>query len=359
MSRTILSLCSGVGGLELGLERAGVGIVETQIEIDLYCRRVLDKHYPHARRMLDIKRAWRDVGRHNVVCAGFPCQPVSVAGKRKAQNDERWLWPYVAAAIEVASPQLVVLENVTGLRSAGLRDVLADLAEIGFDATWDHLSAADVGAPHIRPRIFIAAWRPVVDTEGQRWGQRRLSERTAPEEPEARGASGDGGGIPPVADAHREGKPQPGGSFEQSGRRSGHRVELRLEPVAEPRRGGPPVAGEVGQGADLADSDGARSQVRKDVGRDGGEELSSTLRGRGRPVEPDVGGGLDGLLSRVDAHRWPAGRGRIQFEWEPPRTTTPFKGRGQRIKMLGNAVVPQVAEAVGRWALACAGMEVE
>lgn len=335
--RTILSLCSGIGGLELGLERAGVGIVETQIEIDLYCRRVLDKHYPHARRMLDIKRAWRDVGRHNVVCAGFPCQPVSTAGKRKAQNDERWLWPYVAAAIEVASPQLIVLENVTGLRSAGLRDVLADLAEIGFDATWDRLSAADVGAPHIRPRIFIAAWRPVVDTEGQRRSQRRLSERTTPEEPEARSASGDGSGTPSVADADR--------------------VELRLEPIASPRRGGPPVAGEVGQGADLADSDGARSQVRKDVGRDGGEELSSTLRGRGGPVEPDVGGGLDGLLSRVDAHRWPAGRGRIQFEWEPPRTTAPFKGRGQRIKMLGNAVVPQVAEAVGRWALACAGME--
>jgi site-specific DNA-cytosine methylase len=158
---TIGSLFSGIGGLELGLERAGVGRVVWQVERDAFCRSVLERHWPHATRYDDV----RSVGRSTLasvdgICGGFPCQPVSVAGKRRAQADDRWLWPDFARIVEEFGPRFVVIENVPGLRTAGLRDVLSDLARLGFDAEWSTLSAAEVGAPHGRERLFIVATHP-------------------------------------------------------------------------------------------------------------------------------------------------------------------------------------------------------
>ena len=300
MTRSIVSLCSGIGGLELGLEAAGVGRVTTQVEIDPGCRAVLARHWPHATRLRDLIAVADGIERHDVLCAGFPCQPVSVAGKRKAQDDPRWLWPHVARAIDAARPVLVVVENVPGLRSAGLRDVLADLARLGFDAAWDYLSAADVGSPHFRRRLFVCAWRDVA-------------------------ANADGS-------------------------------DLRQQPEPEQGRKGQRVSGCIGARQDVADADcqGQPQQTRGEpiVGRRVGD-------GSGRVAQPGVGRDVDGLFARLDAHRWPAGRGCAQEEWEPPRATARFKGRGARLKQLGNAVVPQVAEVVGRWALACAGLEPE
>jgi DNA (cytosine-5)-methyltransferase 1 len=174
--RTIGSLCSGIGGLELGLERAGLGRVSWQVEADGYCREVLAKHWPDAARHEDVRTA-RGLGPVDVVCAGFPCQPVSVAGKRRGQSDERWLWPHIARTIGEVAPSIVVLENVLGLRSSGLRDVLADLAALGFDAEWADLNAWHVGAPHLRRRLFIAATHPerVQLRDGQQWLSRGLA----------------------------------------------------------------------------------------------------------------------------------------------------------------------------------------
>lgn len=93
----------------------------------------------------------------DALCAGFPCQPSSVAGKRKAQEDPRWLWPEVARVVDELRPAACIFENVLGLRTAGMRDVLRDLAALGFDAEWSDISAWEVGAPHIRRRIFIVA----------------------------------------------------------------------------------------------------------------------------------------------------------------------------------------------------------
>lgn len=174
--RTIGSLCSGIGGLELGLERAGLGRVVWQVEADAYCREVLAKHWPDAARYEDI-RTVAGLVPVDVVCAGFPCQPVSVAGRRKAQSDERWLWPHVARVVGEVAPSIVVLENVLGLRSAGLRDVLVDLAALGFDAEWEAFSAWHVGAPHLRRRLFIAATHPerIHLRDGQQWLSRGLA----------------------------------------------------------------------------------------------------------------------------------------------------------------------------------------
>ena len=109
----------------------------------------------------------------DIVCGGFPCQPVSLAGQRKAQDDERWLWPEFARVLGVLRPRYVVIENVPGLRSRGMADVLRDLSQIGYDAEWTSLSAADVGAPHRRERVWLLAYP---QNNGTRRGQ-QLTQR--------------------------------------------------------------------------------------------------------------------------------------------------------------------------------------
>lgn len=157
MTLTVGSLFSGIGGLDLGLERAGM-TVRWQVEIDPWCRRVLAKHWPDVTRYADIKTIdWKEVKPVDLVCGGFPCQPVSLAGKRLAQDDPRWLWPEFARCLRALRPRFALLENTTGLLSAGMGDVLGDLAALGYDAEWDCIPASAVGAPHLRYRAFIVA----------------------------------------------------------------------------------------------------------------------------------------------------------------------------------------------------------
>jgi DNA (cytosine-5)-methyltransferase 1 len=157
----VLSLFSGIGGLELGLERAGMTVVG-QVEINEYCRRVLAKHWPEVPRHDDVTTAvdwWRSEPRPtvHVVCGGFPCQPVSDAGLKMAQTDDRWLWPAMASVVAALRPRWVVAENVPGLLKRGLADVLDDLAQLGYRARPGVASACAVGAPHARERMFILA----------------------------------------------------------------------------------------------------------------------------------------------------------------------------------------------------------
>lgn len=157
---TFGSCCAGIGGIDLGLERAGM-TVRWQVEIDDFCNRVLAKHWPDVARFRDV----RDVGAHclervDLIAGGLPCQPVSVAGPRRKQADERWLWPEFARVVSELQPAWVLVENVPGLRTAGLRDVLADLADLGFDAEWETFGAYEFGAPHKRERIFLVASHP-------------------------------------------------------------------------------------------------------------------------------------------------------------------------------------------------------
>ncbi len=161
------SLFSGIGGLDLGLERAGMQ-VRWQIENDSYCQRVLAKHWPDVPRYGDIKEVDPAILEPvELICGGFPCQPVSLAGKRLAQNDERWLWPEFARIIRVLRPRFVLLENVPGLLSAGMGDVLGDLAALGYDAEWSVLSACAMGAPHTRERVFVLAYPSCADESRQ------------------------------------------------------------------------------------------------------------------------------------------------------------------------------------------------
>lgn len=160
--RTIGSLFSGIGGLELGLERAGLGRIAWQCEIDPFCRRVLAKHWPDVVRHEDVREVTRGTATQvSVLCGGFPCQDVSLAGRGGGLAGARsGLWFEYARIIAELVPEIVVIENVLGLRTRGLRRVLADLSDLGFDAEWCDFWAWDVGAPHRRARIFIVATHP-------------------------------------------------------------------------------------------------------------------------------------------------------------------------------------------------------
>lgn len=157
----VLSLFSGIGGLELGLEWAGMTTVG-QVEIDPYCRRVLAKHWPEVPRHDDVRTTvewWRSQPRPgvDVVAGGFPCQPTSDAGRRLAQADPRWLWPAMLDVIQGIRPAWVVGENVPGLRTRGLAVVERDLRSAGYRVRTGSISACAMGAPHPRKRLFILA----------------------------------------------------------------------------------------------------------------------------------------------------------------------------------------------------------
>ncbi len=158
MRPTVGSLFSGIGGLDLGLERAGFE-VKWQVEIDAWCRKVLDKHWPGVKKYGDIREVKADeLEPVTFLAGGFPCQPVSSAGKRLAQEDPRWLWPEFARFVRSLRPEFVLVENVAGLLGRGSGDILGDLATCGYDAEWQMLPAAAFGAPHIRERVFILAY---------------------------------------------------------------------------------------------------------------------------------------------------------------------------------------------------------
>lgn len=158
-----ISLFAGIGGFDLGLERAGMECV-AQVEIDDFCQKVLSKHWPDVPKFKDV----RDVGKHNLpaanlICGGFPCQDVSLAGERAGLEGKRsTLWSEFHRIICEVQPRWVIIENVLGLLSSDnggfFRKILWELSESGYDAEWQVISAENVGAPHKRERVFIIAY---------------------------------------------------------------------------------------------------------------------------------------------------------------------------------------------------------
>ena len=158
MTLTVGSLFSGIGGLDLGLERAGMQVI-WQSEIDPYACKVLSKHWPEVVNHGDIKEInWEEIERPSVICGGYPCQPFSTAGKRRGEEDPRHLWPWVREAISRLRPDYAILENVRGHLSMGGLSVIGELATIGYNAEWRVVSAASVGANHRRDRLIIVAY---------------------------------------------------------------------------------------------------------------------------------------------------------------------------------------------------------
>ena len=263
----ILSLFAGIGGLELGLERAGLGTTRWQVEIEPFNRKVLAAHWPDAERFADVRDvSAEDFPGCDVICGGFPCQDISSAGKGEGIDGQRsGLWREFARLIGEIRPRIVVVENVPDLAVRGLGRVLGDLCALGYDAEWEIVSAQDAGAPHLRKRLFILATLCHPDAQGQ-----SVSSEHAGKAPGVRGAA-----------THADGE----------GLEGRHSEELR-------ERAGERAAGE-----------------------------SSSSLARRDPLtwwqaEPPVGAVADGVPGRV-----------------------------AQLRALGNAVVPQVAELVGRRAL--------
>lgn len=189
---TIGSLFAGIGGFDLGLERAGL-TVKWQVEIDPFCRAVLAKHWPHVRRYEDVRKVhgshyWQCPLRDDclapvdVLCGGFPCQDISEAGKRAGIDGERsGLWAEFVRLIREVQPRFVIVENVPALLTRGMGRVLGDLASLGFDAEWDVWGADDFGASQHRERIWILAYPHDAGFQGPIWaGQSRAPRQEWP-----------------------------------------------------------------------------------------------------------------------------------------------------------------------------------
>lgn len=153
------SLFSGIGGMDLGLERVGMEC-RWQVEIDEFCRKVLTKHWPNVPKFNDVK----EVGKHNLesvdlIAGGFPCQDISEAGKRAGiEGEQSGLWSEYHRIIREIRPRFVLVENVSELLVRGIGRVLGDLAQSGYDAEWQCLPAGAFGAVHCRDRVFVLAF---------------------------------------------------------------------------------------------------------------------------------------------------------------------------------------------------------
>lgn len=162
----VLDLCTGYGGFSLALKLLGDSFrTICYVERDAFCQALLVARMEE--KALDPAPLWDDVttfdgrcwrGKVDIVTAGFPCQPVSNAGKRGGSEDSRYIWPDILRIIREVGPGLVLLENVRGLLSLGFGGILKDLADAGYDAEWGMFSAEEIGAPHRRNRVFVVAY---------------------------------------------------------------------------------------------------------------------------------------------------------------------------------------------------------
>ena len=304
-----LSLFAGIGGADLGLERAGMECAG-QVEIEPFCQKVLAKHWPNVWRWNDVKtltgaQVAEHCGTVDLLVGGVPCQPASVAGKRLGTADHRWLWPDFLRLVSEIKPVWVLAENPRGVLSldvAGMQFsewIAHEFATRGYELLPVKLAAEDIGAPHRRERIFFVA-----HSKGARRPEKLESVRNL--QIEAMGKIS---------------------SKKESG--SKKRWPSRFNEFNA-------------TGTDVADALNARLEGQRNRTRSAGAEVA---------LSPGFGG-----------YQWPARPGQSQYEWEQPRTVElPMGGavaglsvrlarrhRVAALKALGNAIVPQVAEVIGR-----------
>lgn len=177
----VMDLFSGIGGFSLGLERTGGFQTTSFCEIEPFCQKILNKHWPTVPVHSDITTREFLEGEADAICAGFPCQDISNAGKRAGITGSRsGLWRESLRAIRVVRPLLVLLENVAAILGRGLGVVLGNLAESGYDAEWDCIPAKAVGALHLRDRWWCVAYPSELFGNGgrcdERWSREPLSE---------------------------------------------------------------------------------------------------------------------------------------------------------------------------------------
>ena len=159
-----LDLFSGIGGFSLGLESAGVAKTVAFCDYEKWCQKVLKKHWPHVRIYGDVKELTHErlkadgIDTVDIITGGYPCQPLSVAGSQKGEQDPRHVWPEMFRLIQELRPVFVIGENVSGHIKLGLDTVLEDLESEGYTARTFSISAASIGANHKRERVWTLAY---------------------------------------------------------------------------------------------------------------------------------------------------------------------------------------------------------
>ena len=400
----VLELFAGIGGIGKGLEASGMTIIG-QVEIDDYCQKVLTKHWP------DVPK-WRDIIEFNnriekgeidiaadLICGGFPCTDISIAGKTAGiRGEHSGLWWEMLRTIRLVRPKHFIVENVANLigwfdvtpglpphppevegeewemeteQYQGIAPILGGIQESRYDSEWDGIPAEAVFSPQRRDRTFIVA-----HTKCRGWGEGSEQERWE-EGAETIGHLGTGFEGRECELANTKGE-------SSNGCDNNSRVCSCAEQVSKSGNGGgeESVANskmlngkrplterdcsrrpeeEVGNGScsqgklaranieGLGGSEKTRDTCRCGEGKDEHlGRLCKLCRGASSNVKPTMGGNLARISAGMDGFGWPAGPNNPQHPWEPPRVSTGKGKRKDRLKALGNAVVPQVAELIGR-----------
>lgn len=309
---TIGGLFSGIGGFELGLSWAGLGDVVWHAEIDPFCRRVLEKNFPGVPCHGDVsKLTSSDLVPVDVLCGGFPCQGISRAGKGLGFSDPRSsLWFEQLRLIRELGPSVVLIENVSSGKIRWLKEVGDALETHGYAQTSIDLRAVDVGAPHLRARTFVVG----------------LADRGEGREVEAAVEPGDAFGR--------------GRQALSASRLAGGVLRLR--------QGGAYLQHALDEA--LRETLLAQIERAKGWGQASADE-PQTDEACGEPVR-QLDRASHGLPSGLDVslwRSWPSWRGEAPHPWEPPRAVSKEVDRKSRLGALGNAIVPQCAEVVGRF----------
>ena len=353
---THMSLFSGIGGLDLAAEWAGIQTVG-QCEWAEYPTKVLEKHWPDVARWKDIKTLtgesfYERTGRRTVdiISGGFPCQPFSVAGKQRGKEDDRYLWPEMVRVIKELRPAWVVGENVAGIVRMALPDVLSELEACGYQTRTFLIPACAVGARHRRYRVAIVA-----HTESMPTGRLPVGKKQ-----EIAGSAGycknvsytNGAGLKEQHFSEESDK------AEFASRRINERDFCNTTGKGLPHRTGREMGGseqkQESERSDsyVSDSDNRSRDVRRSRKLSAAEEAEkagNNIGGRAQKYEPGerrptqsvLGGVADGVPTGMDGdldfylnHYW-------EEEPDIPRIAKGIEHRADRLKCLGNAVVPQ------------------
>ncbi|MCK4785957.1 MAG: DNA (cytosine-5-)-methyltransferase [Desulfobacteraceae bacterium] len=355
---TVGSLFAGIGGLDFGLERAGMR-VKWQVEYDPTCIslrgckikkerggclgceqyrsvpwdeqyniKVLEKHWPEVKRYGDIKEIKSgELEKVDLICGGFPCQDISTAGRGKGITGERSsLWFEMLRVICMVRPRYVLVENVSMLRHRGLNTVLAGLAESGYHAEWDCIPASSVGANHQRDRIYVMGYTRSCGRGGKprrRTGQ--IPENGHPQLETENVSNADGLGCQRSDVSHRPRQKGAVPAIECQGDAAHTRQRCRQDEHQQPKSANQNRQQERQSKRNRSNAD----SVQNDIGRYGDCQLF--VHG------PQEAGGL-----YESWQRWWATEPNVD------RVAHGIPKRVDRLKCLGNAVVPQVAEYLGR-----------
>ena len=364
-----VDLCSGIGGFSLGFEWAKLSTPVQFCDIEPWSRKILAKHWPHVPIATDVKELANDperlVRECDIITAGYPCQPFSVAGRQKGEEDPRHIYPYISKIIASKRPSWVVFENVGGHIALGLDKVLADLALKDYATRVFIIPAASVGAPHRRDRIWIIG-RNVGDSKHNGSSATEIggineenAGRASEGKDQTEQSQGTGGRRNnedvPNTESQRTGTNDEG-IWQRSGRTGGGEGTAMAHTVSEG------LEGRIGnsQGGErqiLSTEQHNRDEVWSASGRYGGENGEGQEQNVAHPKSEQSASSDNRGEQRTASEseqRKPRGSGSwggrgCNWAVEPNvgRVAHGVPRRVDRIKGLGNAIVPQIAMQIG------------